>query len=210
MAVAGPRPAEPPSFSGLPVMTPGSRWRHERFIFIQHPGHDLGVGVYIGRGHILGQANIAGDVAHIGSAEPLQFAGRHLAGIADDAAFGTAQGDVGHGRLPGHPGGQGPDGIDGLIGVEAEPPFVGPRASLYCTRKAAESLGPAVVHAHRNAEMEFTHRFAQEFMHGRIELENGRCLVQLSLGNGKRIEIFSHEYCSFFSVGNSPNLLASF
>ena len=55
----------------------------DRLVLIEHPGHDLGVGVDVGRGHVLVQADEAGHSAHVAAAEPLQLAGRQITRVAD-------------------------------------------------------------------------------------------------------------------------------
>ena len=74
------------------------------------------------------------DGAGVAAGEALEFAHGHLLGIAGDAAFGAAKGDVHDGALPCHPRGQGLDFVQGDVGVEADAALGGPRVVLCCTR----------------------------------------------------------------------------
>jgi len=92
-------------------------------VLVHHPGHDLGGGVDVGGGDVLIGAYELPDSVDVPPAEPLQLILGELLGVADDAALPPAEGEVEEGALPGHPGGEGPDGVDSLIGVEPDPPL---------------------------------------------------------------------------------------
>src|SRR2546422_158459 len=60
------------------------------------------------------------DLGGIPAGHVLQLAHRHLLGIADHAALAAAVRDVGRGALPGHPGRQRLDLVEGDAGVIAD------------------------------------------------------------------------------------------
>ena len=137
------------------------------FVFVHHPGHHIGRGVDIGRGHILVGTDEVGHSAHVAAAEAFKLAARHALGVADHAALAAAQRDVHHRGLPGHPRGQRPDRVDGFIGMEANAAFRGAAGIIVLHAKALESLIAAIIHQHGDAEMQLAHRHAQESVHGR-------------------------------------------
>ena len=150
-------------------------------------GHDVG-----GR-HVLQGADQLGDLAHPAAADLLLLAVGELAGIADHAALAAAQGDVDHGRLPGHPGGQGPHGVDGLMGVEADAALRGAAGVAVLDAEAAEDLHRAVVHADGDGEVEFADGVAQQVAGALVEAELLGDAVELLLCHFKRIEgLLSH------------------
>ena len=71
-------------------------------------------------------------------------------GIADDAAFAAAEGDVDHGAFPGHPGGQRADFVEGDVGREADAAFGGAARNGVLHAIAGEDLQAPVVELHRN------------------------------------------------------------
>ena len=73
---------------------------------VHDPGHGLRVGVDVGRGNVLLRPDERQNRAGVAARHPFQLALRHLFGIAGDAAFGAAEGNVHHRALPRHPRGQ--------------------------------------------------------------------------------------------------------
>ena len=83
---------------------------------VHDPGHDLFVGVDVGSGNIFFGANEIEQFGRVAAGHALQFAHGHRVRIADDAALGTAEGDVHDRALPGHPTGEGADFIEVNVG----------------------------------------------------------------------------------------------
>ena len=104
--VASRRPRDPPMSIGLPVTTAGHRLPHVHGVGVHHPCHGLLVGVDVGRGNVFFRADEFDQLGGVAAGHALQFAARHLLGIADDAALGAAKGNIDHGAFPGHPTGQ--------------------------------------------------------------------------------------------------------
>ncbi len=157
-------------------------------VLIHHPGHDLRRGVHVGRRHVLVFADEVRDAAHVAPAQPLEFRHRQALGVADDAALAAAQRDVDDGGLPGHPGRQRPDGVDGLIGMEADAALGRAAGVVVLHAEALEGLVGAVVHLDGDAEMHLTHGHAQECVHGRREAQQFGRFVKLVLSDLKGIE----------------------
>ena len=86
------------------------------------------------------------ELSHVAAAEPLLLALAQVVRIADDAPFAPAEGDVHHGALPGHPHGESPHGVGGLLGVEADAALGGAAGIIVLHSEAAEDPGGAVVH----------------------------------------------------------------
>ncbi len=76
---------------------------HVHGVGVHHPRHGLLVGVDVGRGHVFLRADELDELGGVAAGHALQFAARHVLGIADDAALGAAEGNVHHRALPGHP-----------------------------------------------------------------------------------------------------------
>ena len=79
---------------------------HVHGVGVHHPRHHLLVGVDVGSGHVFLRADELDELGGVAAGHALQFAARHVLGIADDAALGAAEGNVHHRALPGHPAGQ--------------------------------------------------------------------------------------------------------
>ncbi len=162
---------------------------------VHHPGHDLRGGVDVGGRHVLLQAEDAPHLADISPAQALQFTQRQRLGVADDAALAAAQGDIHHGALPGHPGRQGADGVDRLAAVEADAALVGAAGVVVLDAETVEDLGGAVVHVHRQRDVQLAQGPAQQFVHSRVQLQEFCGFVQLPLRHLERIEPFFHFLC---------------
>ena len=80
---------------------------HVHGVGVHHPRHRLLVGVDVGSGHVLLRADELDELSGVAAGQALQFAARHVLGIADDAALGAAERNVHHRALPGHPARQG-------------------------------------------------------------------------------------------------------
>ncbi len=148
-------------------------------ILVHHPGHDLGGGVDVRRRHVLLRADDPPDLVDVGPAQPLQFTLGHLLGVADDAALAAAEGQVEERTLPGHPGGQRADGVDGLVGMEADSALAGSLGVVVLDAESLKHLQRAVVHADRNRNVKFARRNPQDRLHAGIQMEYLCALIEL-------------------------------
>src|SRR5208283_3886395 len=98
----------------------GDRLPHVHGVGVHHPRHDLFVGVDVGGGDVFFRADEFDQLGGVAAGHALQFAHRHFVRIADYAAFGSAERDVDHGALPGHPAGEGADFVEGDVGRVAD------------------------------------------------------------------------------------------
>ena len=90
---------------------------------VEQPRHHLRIGSRIRRGNILVRPDDRHDLAGVSSRQPLFLAHRQLSRIADHAALGAAEGDVGDRALPCHPRGQCPHFVHGYVGMIADAAF---------------------------------------------------------------------------------------
>ena len=104
--VASRRPSEPPRSTGLPVTTPVAVEPSVHRVRVHHPGHDLLVGVHVGRRDVLVRADDDADLAGVAARHALELAARELLRVDPDAALGAAVGHVHRRVLDRHPGRQ--------------------------------------------------------------------------------------------------------
>ena len=142
---------------------------HDLLVLVQHPGHDLGVGIDVGRGNIDVRADVVRDGPNVTPGKALQLPLGHLLGVANHPALPPAQGEVHDGGLPGHPGGQGTHGVERLLGVEADPTLGGTTGVVVLHPKSLEHPYRAVVHPHRDAHVKLPHRPTQKLVHCGIQ-----------------------------------------
>jgi hypothetical protein len=157
---------------------------------VEHPEHVLGVGHDVGGRDVTEIADVVGQDPDPAAAEPFLLARAEVVRVADDAALAAAEGDVHDGTLPGHPHGQGPDGVDRLLGVEADASFAGPAGVVVLATEALEDADAAVVHADGDGEMVLPQRLPQEVPGGLVELEKVGHRVELLLGHLEGVEPF--------------------
>jgi hypothetical protein len=100
--------------------------------------------------------------------------------------------------FPGHPGGQRPDRVNGLVGMETDPPLAGPLGVVVLDAESLEDPDRAVIHTDRQGHVKFTHGYPQDRLHTRIQMEYLCALIELLLCNCKRIH-FGHKILPPFS-----------
>jgi len=133
--------------TGLPVMKPGYLAPVDGLELVEHPEHVLGIGHDVGGGDVAEVADIVREDPDPAPAELFLLTGAEVVRVADDAALAAAERDVDDGALPGHPHGQSPDGVDRLLGVEADAALAGAAGVVMLAAEAAEHADAAVVHA---------------------------------------------------------------
>ena len=158
---------------------------------VEHPEHVLGAGHDVGGGDVPEVADVLGDDPDPAAAEAFLLARAEVVRVADDAALAAAERDVDDGALPGHPHGQGPDGVDRLLRVEADAALAGPAGVVVLAAEAAEDADAVVVHADGDGEMVLPQRLPQEVPGRLIELEKVGHSVELFLGHLERVEPFN-------------------
>src|SRR5205823_3946905 len=84
------------------------------------PGHGAGVGVDVRGRDVHVGADVVAQVGDVAAGDAAQHRLAQLLGVAGHAPLGAAEGDVGDGALPGHPGGQGAHLVEGDVGVVAD------------------------------------------------------------------------------------------
>ena len=127
-------------------------------VFVHHPGHNLWRGVDVGRWNISLLADIVADGPNIGAAQSFELAHRQFLGVADDAALASPQGNVDHSRLPGHPGCQSADGVDGLVRVVAETTLRRATRVVVLHPKTFEHLRGTIIHTNGQCDVKLPAR----------------------------------------------------
>ena len=148
----------------------------------------LAVGHDVRGGDILDGPDVEGDLADPAPADAFLLAVAEVVRVADDAALAAAEGDVDHGRLPSHPHGQGPNGVDGFVGMEADAALAGTAGIAMLATVTAEHLVASVVHADGNQEMILAERAAEQVPRGLVESQLLGRAVELLLSHFKRVE----------------------
>ena len=115
----------------------GSR---DRLELVQHPEHVLGGGHDVRRRDIGLGTDVARHLPHPPAADLLLLPLAQVVRITDHAALGAAEGDVHHGALPGHPHGQRANGVERLLGVEANAALARAAGIVVLHAEAAEDL----------------------------------------------------------------------
>ena len=158
---------------------------------VHDPGHGLLIGVHVGRGDVDFRADELEDLGGIAARDALELAGREQTGIADDAAFSAAEGNVGDGALPGHPGGQGADFIEGDVGRVADAALGGAARDGMLDAIAGEDFQTAVVEHDRNVHDDFARRRAQHLLHAVVQAEARGGFVESRFGGTRGLNSFS-------------------
>ena len=164
---------------GLAGDDPGVVVTPHGLILVHHPGHYLGGGVDVRGRDIDIHAQGGAHGPDIGPGEALLLGLGELLGVAGDPALAAAQRDIHHRALPGHPGGQGPDRVDGLVRMPAQPALGRSPGLVVLNPVGLENLDPAVVHPDRKGYLELLHGPPQKLVGGRIQTQPLGGVVQL-------------------------------
>ena len=89
-------------------------------------------------------------------------------------------------------------------GMEADPPLGGAAGIVVLDAETAEDLHAAVVHPHRDAEVELAQRPPEEVARGAVERQDVRRLVELRLRHLERIERAFHREGPLFPASSRP------
>ena len=161
-----------------------------RLVFIEHPQHVLGAGHHFRRRHIHVGAEFMGKLSDPGPAEPLLFAQAEKMRVADDPAAAAAEGEADQGALPSHPHGQGPDGVDRFLRMEADAALGGSPRIVVDDAKSTEDTDPPVIHPQRDEELMLFHRGTQERSRREVQSQPVRRPVELELSRDEGVERF--------------------
>ena len=156
-------------------------------ILIHHPAHHLWGGTHIRGGHILPRADIAPNRLNVAAAQALFFADSQGGRVNDNTALSATQRNIRHGAFPGHPGGQRAHGIHRFGRMEANTALAWADGVVVLHVEAVKNPDLAIIHAHRDTEMEFAQRPAQVFTHLLIQLKLVGYLVKLLLRHLKGV-----------------------
>ena len=98
--------------------------------------------------------------------------------ITDDAALGSAEGDVDDGALPGHPGGEGADFVERDVGAVADAALAGAAGDGVLDAVAGEDFDVAVVHGDGDVDDDFAGGVAEDFPDSGFEVESFGGLIK--------------------------------
>ena len=169
-------------------MKPGELGAADPLELVEHPEHVLAVGHDVGGRNVLDGADVRGDLADPAAADAFLFAVAEVVRVADDPALAAAERDVDNGALPGHPHGQGADGVHGFVRMEADAALAGAAGVVVLNAEALEHLGAAVVHADGDLEMILAQSVPEQVPGGGVEAELLGHGVELLLGHFERVE----------------------
>ena len=169
--VASRRPAGSADVDGLAGHARGHRLAHVHGVGVHHPGHDLFVGVDVGRGNVFFRADEFDQFGGVAPRHALELAHRHLVRIADHAALGAAERNVDHRALPGHPTGQRANFIERDVGRVANAALGRAARDRVLHAEAGEDFEVAVIHLHRDVDREFAVGIAQNPPQALVEIE---------------------------------------
>ncbi len=146
---------------------------HVHGVGVHDPSHGLLVGAHIGRGNILFRADELDEFGGVAASHALELALGHFFGVADDAAFGAAEGDVNDSTLPGHPGSECADFVEGDVRGIADAAFGRAAGDGVLDAVAGKDLDGAVVHADGDVDNEFAGGVAENLPNAGVEVEFG-------------------------------------
>ena len=154
----------------------GHRLPHVHGVGVHDPRHGLLVGVHVRRGNILLRPDELDDLRRVAARHALQLAAAHVLGIADDAALGSAERNVHHRALPGHPTGQRAHFVQRHIGRVADAALARAARDVVLHAEAREHVDHAVIQGYRKMHDHLSRWRAQHLP---------QALIQIQLARGK-------------------------
>src|SRR6266700_1449566 len=128
---------------------------HVHGVGVHHPGHSLLVGSHIGRWNIFFRAQKFNQFSGITAGQFLKFGESKFFGVYDDAALGSAEGNVNHGAFPGHPASQGADFIQRNVGRVTHAAFGWAACDGMLHAEAGEYFQRSVIHSNGDMDDDF-------------------------------------------------------
>ena len=156
----------------------GHRLAHVHGVGVHDPRHGLLVGVHVRRGNVLLRPDELDDLRGVAARHALQLALAHALGIADDAALGSAEGNIDDRALPGHPTGQRAHFVQRDIGRVADAALARTARHGVLHAEAGEHVDHAVVQGHRKVNDDLPRRRAQHLPQSFIEIQLARGKVE--------------------------------
>jgi hypothetical protein len=153
---------------------------HVHGVGVHDPGHGLLVGAHVGGGDVFFGSDELHEFGGVAAGHAFELALGHFLWIADDAALGSAKGDVDDGALPGHPGGEGADFVEGDIGRVADAALGWAASDGVLDAIAGEDFNGAVVHAYGDVNDELARGIAENLPNAGVEVEFGGGEVESS------------------------------
>ena len=171
---------------------------------VHDPGHDLGVGVHVGRGDVAVDAEHVPDGVGEAAGHGLNLAVAHGADVDGDAALGPTEGDVDERRLPRHERRQGPDLVEVGLRVVPDPALVGTAGAVVLDAIAREDAQLARVHAHRHLDADLPVRRLEHVVHLVLEMDEGGAAVEEGVDRFVGAEVIGHGAQRYARAGQEP------
>src|ERR1043166_120854 len=159
-------------------------------IGVHDPGHGLLVGIHVGGGHVLLRSDEVQEFSRVAAGHALDFADRHLLRIANDAAFGAAEGHIHYCTFPRHP------RCQRAHFVESDIRSVTYSALCWSTRKVVlhaitlKHLNTTRIHARRDIDLQLPVGNSQHGVQIRIEVQHLRRTVEARHHRFERVLFF--------------------
>ena len=144
---------------------------HVHGVGVHDPGHGLLVGAHVGGRNIFFGADEFDELGGVAASHSLELSLRHFLWVADDAAFGSAEGDVDDGALPGHPGSEGADFVESHVRRVTDAALGGASGDGVLNAVAGEDFDGAVVHADGDVNDDFAGGITENFPDAGVEVE---------------------------------------
>src|SRR5215218_2706849 len=121
---------------------------------VEDPGHDARVSADVGRRDVLLRADLVDDLGRVAACQALQLAPREPLRVAHHAALGAAEGQAHEGALPGHVHRERLHLVARHRRVVADAALRGAARDVVGDAVAAKDTDGAVVHRHRNRDLD--------------------------------------------------------
>ena len=148
---------------------------------VHDPGHGLLVGVDVGSGDVFFGADELDESCGVATGHAFEFTLGHGLGVTDDAAFGSAEGDIDDGAFPGHPGCEGADFVERDVGAVADAALAGAAGDGVLDAVAGEDFDAAVIHGDGDVDDDFAGGVAEDLPDASVEVETAGSFVEARL-----------------------------
>ena len=156
---------------------------------VHYPGHGAFVGVHVGRRDVFLRSDDVDDGRGVAAGDTFEFDLGHDGGVTDDAAFAAAVGEIDDCALPGHPGGEGADLVEGNVGRVADAAFGGAAGDGVLDAVAGEDLDLAIVKHDGDGDGELFGGGLEDLAKTGVEREALSGIVETDLGVTPRVEL---------------------
>ena len=123
---------------------------HVHRVGVHDPGHDLLVGAQVRRRNVALGTEPLDQFGCVAPRDAFEFAAREFGGIADDAALGSAEGNIHDGAFPGHLAGQGAHFVERHVGRKTNAALARPAHQRVMHAITDENFELSAIERHRD------------------------------------------------------------